>query len=137
MSEKAYNKLMRDVPPFIPPDEELVAVGSFINSAGCLKNMLTFGFAQFKHEVFYVGVTNKRLVVLPINMTLIGAGKVDEDKVFSVDFEDVEVRGNKLIIKTQHYEKLLVLAFSFGNKALSGLDKNEFINAICQRKQLN
>lgn len=124
---------MKEIPSFITSEEELAAVGNFLTKAGYLKNRLTFGLARLGNQGFYVGVTNKRIVVLPLTRI---TGKVDKENIFSVDFDDVEVNGNKLNILIPDTGKLLKLTFNFGIKALSGLDKDEFIKAIYQRKQL-
>lgn len=131
MPETSFKILMKEIPPFISSEEELVTVGCFMNKASYIKNQLTLGLARLGNQGFYAGVTNKRIIVLPIKRM---TGKVDNENIFSVDFKDVEVKGNKLLIVIPDTGKLLKLTFGFGIKALSGLDKDEFIKSIYQRK---
>lgn len=123
---------MKEIPPFISSDEKLITVGTFYKRAGYLKNQLTLGYAKFWNQFFYVGITNKRLVFLPIKRI---NGKVDKENVFSVDFDKVEVEKNKLIVETPDNGKFLKLSCRFGIKSLSGIDRNEFIDVLYQHKR--
>jgi len=129
MSELSKNILMKEIPQYLQTGEELITVGSFIKRAGYLKNQLTLGYAQLGNQVFYIGITDRRVIILPTKRM---TGKVDKEKAFSVQHHDVELRGNKLIIRHPKEGKSLKLNFYFGIKALSGLDKKDFLKSIYQ-----
>ncbi len=132
MFEPTSKLVMKELPSFISPDEELISYGYFMKKAGYLRNRFTLGYAQFWNQTFYVGLTEKRLVVLPIKRI---TGKVDKENVFSVDFNDAEVKGNKLIIQTANKNVFLKLSFVFGIKSISGLDKEKFIDELNKHKR--
>ncbi len=131
MPEFGLKIIMKVLPSFISSDEELLTVGCFITRAGYLKNQLTLGYAQFRNQTHYVALTDKRLIILPTKRF---TGKVDEENVFSVNYANVEVKGNKLIIETQDRKKFLKLSFNFGIMSISGFNKKQFLDVFYQYK---
>jgi len=108
-------------------DEELLSFGGFQRRASYIKNRLTFGIASLSNKNFHIGITDRRIIVLPLNYW---TNKVEEEIVFSVEFESVEIKGDHLLINLIGENKPLKLQFYFGMKAVTGLDKNEFIGAM-------
>jgi len=115
------------MPKYLTNDEELISIGTFLKRAGYLKNRLTFGIAGLKDRNYYLGITNKRIIVLPLNYW---TNSVEEKNIYSINHKDVEIRKNHLYIPSPGSKNNIELRFQFGIKEVSGLDKNEFINAI-------
>ena len=132
MSDFGNKIIMEQVSTYLSREEEVLSVGGFQKRAGYLKNKTTFGLARFSNKSFNIVITNKRVIVLPLNKW---NNKVEDDKVFSANFKDVEIKGNNIYIDISDADKPLKLHFFFGIEKLTGLSKNKFIGALYRVKR--
>jgi len=125
---RTYEKALA---PFLNQGEHVISCGSFETRPSLTANVLTLGIASVTNQVNVIGVTNERIIVIPYSRTKL---KPSEKDVFSVPYDEVVINKNNLAIHKPGDNKPSKYFFRFGLKSLSGIDKNEFIAAIEQRK---
>ena len=133
MDLNTNNRIIDIFSRHLESDEDLISVGAFkkVPSTSCL--LLTRGMAWFFAEDFYVGVTTKRLIILPKSMK-----NVLYTNVISVDLNQVEFYEdafNNSILKVQVTYKGQPLKLRFKSRDQT-LDWNpfDFIAAVQQGK---
>ncbi len=120
--------LVAKIQPFIEKDEEIITSGMFEAQASLVASALTWGLANRYH---YLSVTSKRVLIIPISKT---TAQPIKDQVYSVGYDEVKVEKNALFINHPKENKPIKFAFKFGMSSLSGMNKEEFINALETRK---
>lgn len=111
--------LVSKIMPFVDKDEEIITSGTFEAKASFVVSALTLGLANRYH---YIGVTNKRVLILPLSKI---TTKPIKDKVYSVAYDDVKIEKNALIINRQKDNKPIKFAFKFGMSSFSGMSKED------------
>lgn len=119
------------ITPFLNQGEKVIACGSFETRPSAAANVLTLGIASVANRIQYIAVTNERILVMPFKRSGI---KISEKDVFSVSYDEVVINKNNLAIHKPGDNKPSKYFFRFGLKSLSGINKEEFIAAIDQRK---
>jgi len=120
--------LFNKIQPFAEQDEEILSCGMFEAQSSLMASALTWGLSNRYH---YIAVTSKRVLVLPLSKT---TTKPIKEEVYSVSPTDVLVEKNHLIIQRPKDGKEIKFAFKFGLSALSGMNKEDFINALERQK---
>ena len=104
---------------------ETRAVGSFRSGPFWVLTLLSSLFS-FAIKYYYMGVTNKRLIIVRIN----GWGKPMEEGSTVVPLSQVIKKGNALIVKLPEREKPQKYDMYFGLSKLTGYNKEEFIVSL-------
>jgi hypothetical protein len=126
---RTYEKALA---PFLNQGEQVIACGSFETRPSLAAKVLTLGIASVTNQVNVIGVTNDRIIVIPYSRTKFKPSGKD---AFSVSYDEVVINKNNLAIHKPGANKPSKYFFRFGLKSLSGIDKDEFIAAIEQRKR--
>ena len=113
------------ITPKLEAGEQLRAVGSF-RSGPFWAMMLLSSLFSFAIKYYYMGVTNKRLIIVRIN----GWGKPMEEGSTAVPLSQVIKKGNALIVKLPEREKPQKYDMYFGLSKLTGYNKEEFIASL-------
>jgi hypothetical protein len=118
---------------YLEDGEQLVSIGVFKKVPSTSWLLLTRGMAWILASRFYVGVTNRRLMVLP-DSSQIGRG---EAAIFA-DFDEVDFYTdplNNIILDIQktYQGAPLKLRFKSGY-TFEGMDQFDFISAVKQGK---
>ncbi len=127
MAQMGYNQLMKVVPRYVGVDEKLLAVGNFVKKPSYLSSLLTLGISRVSTQFFHIGVTSKRIIILPINRF---NGKINESEILDIDYSQLHDFGNYIMIISNRLEKPLKLFYLFGIESLSGLNKSFFLEQI-------
>ena len=113
------------ITPKLEAGEELRAVGRFQTGPFWAMILLSDLFA-FAMKYYYIGVTNKRLVIVRLNSF---NKPIDKDN-YSIPLTDVEVKGDSLKIKLPDKEKPVKFMMNFGLQAMTGMHIKEFKAAL-------
>jgi hypothetical protein len=105
--------------------EELRSVGYFRTGPFWAMILLSNWFA-FALKYYYIGVTNKRLIIARLNSF---NKPIDKDN-YNIPLTDVEVKGSSLLIKLPDKEKPVNFVMNFGFQKITGMDMNEFKAAL-------
>ena len=131
-NKKTYEK---HITPFLNQGEKVISCGTFETKPSPTARVLTLGMASVANRIHYIAVTAERIIVIPFSRTKI---KPSEKDVFSISHDDVVINKTdfspSLAICKPGDDKPSKYFFKFGMKALSGIDKEEFIGAIEQYK---
>ena len=111
--------------PKLEAGEELKSVGHFMTGPFWAMILLSDLFA-FAMKYFYIGVTNKRLIIVRIK----NKKKAMDKNNYNVPLTDVTVKGDALMIKLPDKEKPEKFVMSFGLQAASGMHIKEFKAAL-------
>ena len=108
--------------------EQLRAVGEYEHAGSFLTVLGSPILDQFldPHKTFWVGVTNKRLILIPI----VAFTKPMVKDCFSIPLTDIEFKSMFLIIKLPGNPKPIKLHPNFGFKYNTGFDEKEFTTAL-------
>lgn len=108
-------------------NEEIRAVGQLSSGFNRFWAQLTLGILSlFTTKFWYVAITNKQ--VLFVKLT--NLSKPDLDQIYRVPFSDVQIMGNRLSVRPTNPACPQYFKLYFGAKKITGLDKNEFIQAL-------
>lgn len=113
------------VTPKLEAGEQLRAVGSS-RSGPFWAMLLLSNLFTFALKYYYLGVTNKRLIVVRIN----GWGNPVDGGSITVPLTDVIRKGNTLMVKLPNIEKAQRFTMDFGLSKLTGYNRDEFISAL-------
>jgi len=108
--------------------EQLHSVGYFRTGPFWAMVLLSNLFA-FALKYYYLGVTNKRLIIVRLNTW----GKPADQGGYAIPLTDVEVKGNALMVKLPDKEKPQKFDMFFGISKLTGFDANEFIASLAAK----
>jgi hypothetical protein len=111
--------------PKLEAGEQLRSVGSF-RSGPFWAMMLLSDLFSFAIKNYYMGITNKRLIIVRIN----GWGKPMDEGSIAVPLSEVARKGNALMVKLPNKEKPKKFDMYFGLSKLTGYNKEEFIAAL-------
>lgn len=126
-------KIIEQINAHLDKDEDLLAVGGFEKRPSYAAVYFSGGLARFSNKHFHIGVTNKRLIVLPLKWS---NNNPENEYQFDVTLQDVEIKGNKLILNSPQLDKPLKLHFLFGIKSVTGLSRDEFIGAVYHGRRI-
>ncbi|MCJ7554112.1 MAG: hypothetical protein MUO34_09540 [Ignavibacteriaceae bacterium] len=135
MSINSYYQIEKEISEYLTPGEKLVSVAVLKEIPAIYKLMLTRGFAGLFSQLYIMGITGKRIVLLPINQK----GEIDKSKIPDyIEFKDVEIQDKFIFnpmfhIQINRKDKLLDLRFASGFKSIN-LHKYEFISAFFNSK---
>ncbi len=121
--------LVKQIVPFVEPDEEIIIPGMFEAKSSFISSALSMGLSNRFH---IIAVTNKRVLILPLSKTTTKPIKKD---VYSVDYDQVRTEKNAIYINDPKNNKPVKFAFKFGIGSLSGLSKEEFISELEKRQK--
>jgi hypothetical protein len=121
MAEHARNMLT----PRLEAGEELRAVGRFQTGPFWAMILLSDLFA-FAMKYYFIGVTNKRLIIVRIKNNK----KAHDKDNYSIPLPDVEVKSNSLKVKLPGKKKAEKFVMNFGLQAASGMHIKEFKAAL-------
>jgi hypothetical protein len=113
------------ISPKLEAGEELKSVGHFMTGPFWAMILLSDLFA-FAMKYFYIGVTNKRLIIVRIK----NKNKAMDKDNYSVPLADVTVKGDALMVKLPEKEKPVKFVMSFGLQVASGMHIKEFKAAL-------
>jgi hypothetical protein len=113
------------ITPKLEAGEQLRSVGSFRTGPFWAMMLLSNLFA-FAIKYYYLGVTNKRLIIVRIN----GWGKPMDEGSTAVPLTDVIKKGNALMVKLPDKDKPQKFDMDFGLSKLTGYNAEEFIGAL-------
>jgi hypothetical protein len=113
------------ITPKLEADEQLRSVGSFRSGPFWAMMLLSDLFA-FAIKYYYMGVTNKRIIIIRIN----GWGKPMDEGSVAIPLTEVIKKGNALMVKLPNKEKPQKFDMYFGLSRLTGYNKEEFIAAL-------
>jgi len=113
------------ITPKLEAGEQLRAVGSF-RSGPFWAMMLLSSLFSFAIKYYYMGVTNKRLIIVRID----GWGKPMVEGSTAVPLSQVIKKGNALMVKLPEKEKPQKFDMYFGLSKLTGYNKEEFIGSL-------
>ena len=113
------------ITPKLEAGELLRSVGSFRTGPFWAMMLLSNLFA-FAIKYYYLGVTNKRLIIVRIN----GWGKPMDEGSIAVPLTDVIQKGNALMIKLPDRDKPEKFEMDFGLSKLTGYNTEEFIASL-------
>jgi len=109
-------------------NEEIRAVGQLSSGLNPFWALLTLGILMvFFTKFWYVAITNKQVLFVKLTNLL---SKPDFDQIYRVPFSDVQIMGNRLSVRPINPACPQYFKLYFGAKKLTGLDKNEFIQAL-------
>lgn len=109
-------------------NEEIRAVGQLSSGLNPFWALLTLGILMvFFTKFWYVAITNKQVLFVKLTNLL---SKPDFDQIYRVPFSDVQIMGNRLSVRPTNPACPQYFKLYFGAKKLTGLDKNEFIQAL-------
>lgn len=109
--------------------EKLLSVGYFRKGFPLAAFLLT-SWAAFTWKFYFIGVTNKRLFIIPTN----SLGFLVEKKCVDVPLSNVDMKGKDLFVSLTENEKPKKFTRT-GIAEWIGVDINEFENAIKNRKK--
>ena len=124
-------KIARILTRFLESDEELISVERLETRTSVATRALTLGYSNLANQLHFICLTNKRVVIVPLKRM---TGKPKEDKVFSLDFDEVNIHRDKLLIIQPGKYNPTKYHFMSGIKALTKLDKNEFLYLLEKKK---
>jgi hypothetical protein len=108
-------------------NEEIRAVGQLTSGLNLFWGQVTLGILTiFFVKFWYVAITNKQ--VLFVKLT--NLSKPDLNQIYRVPFSDVQIMSNGLSVRPTNSACPKYFRFHFGARKLTGLDKNEFIQAL-------
>ena len=113
------------ITPKLEAGEQLRSVGSFRSGPFWAMMLLSELFSS-AIKYYYMGVTNKRLIIVRID----GWGKPMEEGSTAVPLTEVIKKGNALMVKLPDKEKPKKFDMYFGLSKLTGYNKEEFIAAL-------
>jgi hypothetical protein len=116
------------ITPKLEAGEQLRAVGSF-RSGPFWAMMLLSSLFSFAIKYYYMGVTNKRLIIIRID----GWGKAMDEGSTAVPLAEVIKNGNALMVKLPEKEKPQKFDMYFGLSKLTGYDKEVFIASLTDK----
>lgn len=108
------------------PEEQIRAVGAFETNSSFWAGMISPILAISRQKNFFVGVTNKRLIFIPINTSNRPIYKDD----FSIPLTGIEYKSMVLTVKLPGNPKPQKLLPNFRFKGITGFDENEFKAAL-------
>ena len=111
--------------PQLEAGEELCSVGKFRTGPFWAMILLSELFA-FAMKYYYIGVTNKRLIIVRLKTNK----KASDKDNYSIPLTDVEVKGDALKVKLPDKEKPVKFVMNFGFQASSGMHIKEFKAAL-------
>ena len=111
--------------PKLEAGEELRSVGKFQTGPFWAMILLSELFA-FAMKYYYIGVTNKRLIIVRLKSNK----KASDKDNYSIPLTDVEVKGDALKVKLPDKEKPVKFVMNFGLQAMSGMHIKEFKAAL-------
>jgi hypothetical protein len=124
MAKKA--EIAREIiTPKLEAGEQLRSVGSF-RTGPFWAMMLFSNLFAFAINYYYLGVTNKRLIIIHIN----GWGKPLEQGSYAIPLTDVIKKGNALMIKLPDKDKPQKFDMYFGLSKITGYNTEEFIASL-------
>jgi hypothetical protein len=109
------------ITPQLQPDEQLRTIGYFRTGPFWAMILLSSLFS-FSMKYYYIGVTNKRLIFIPLNSW----GKPDMKKVTAVLLRDAVLKGSSLLVKMPDNAKPTKFDMQFGIEKISGFSSQEF-----------
>jgi hypothetical protein len=113
------------ITPKLEAGEQLRAVGSF-RSGPFWAMMLLSELLSFAIKYYYLGVTDKRLIIVRIN----GWGKPMDAGSTAVPLTNVIRKGSALMVKLPNKEKPQKFNMVFGLSKLTGYNQEEFIAVL-------
>ena len=137
MERLAHHPIATAFAQYLEAEENLVSVGGFKKVPTTSFFLLTRGIAWMLTQDFYVGVTNQRIIVLPVSQKRFGEMVFDD--AFFVSFDAVELTEdlfNNTILKIQKLYRGYHLKLRFKTRDQTA-DWNpfEFIAAVQHGKQ--
>ncbi len=120
---------------YLNENEELEAIGIFKKVPSTSFLLLTRGMAWFLSRDFHIGVTDQRLVILPVTKRSLATGKYEE--VIYADYAEVHLHEgplNNTMLDIQKIYKGKPLNLRYKTNLMpEGLDLYEFITAVKQK----
>ena len=125
---KALAKINDVMSGLLETNEEIRAVGHLNSGLNPYWAFLTLGILNIVFVKFwYVAITNKQVLFVKLSNLL---AKPDLNQIYRVPFSDVQIVSNGLSVRPTNSACPKYFRFHFGAKKLTGLDKNEFIQAL-------
>jgi hypothetical protein len=109
----------------LQPGEQLRSVGMFMTGPFWAMMLVSSLFA-FALKYYWIGVTDRRLILVRLNAW----GKPSDEGNYDVPLSHVTVRGNALMVVLPDKEKPQQFVMNFGIQKLSGFDAKEFKAAL-------
>jgi hypothetical protein len=113
--------------PKLEPGENLHSVGHFLRTGPTLVTILLHELWPAALKYYFIGVTNKRLIIVRRNSF---SDKPSKEENYIIPLTDVKVKGTALIIKLPNTEKPAIFGMDFGIEGLTGMNVNEFLAAL-------
>ena len=108
-------------------NEEIRAVGQLTSGLSQFWALLFLGILSlFTTKYWYVAITNKQLLLVKLT----NLSKPDLNQVYRIPFSDVQIMGNGLSVRPIDSACPKSFKLYFGAEKVTGLDKNEFIQAL-------
>ncbi len=127
------DKIIKQMNEHLEKGEELLSVGGFKKRPSYAAVYFSGGLDVFARKHFHIGVTNKRIIILPLKWP---NNHPEIELKFDVSFDGLEIKGNKLVLNSPLIDKPLKLHFLFGINAITGLNRDEFVGAVFHGKQI-
>ncbi len=130
MSYINQSQIKKDISEYLDEEEYLVSIGIFKKVPTTSWLLLTKGMAWIFAPIFYVGVTNKQLIIMPESRYTRGEG------VVFAGFDEVGFYNDPLSNTIMDIQKIydgapLKLRFKSGYQ-FEGMDQFDFIAAVKQ-----
>ena len=123
--------IKRILTKYLESDEELISVERMQTRTPVVARALTLGMSNLANRDYFVGLTDSRLIIVPLSRM---GGWQKKNDVFSIKFNDIEIKNDKLLICPKGKYKPIKFHFMSGIKAFTKLDKNEFLYQL-EKKQ--
>jgi hypothetical protein len=108
-------------------NEEIRAVGQLTSGLSQFWALLFLGILSlFTTKYWYVAITNKQVLLVKLT----NLSKPDLNQVYRIPFSDVQIMGNGLSVRPIDSACPKYFKLYFGAEKVTGLDKNEFIQAL-------
>lgn len=101
------------ITPFVEKDEKLIACGSFQTRISVIDRAETADFSDLANRSQMIGVTDKRLIVVPLDRK---TSEPEKEEVISVSFSDVKIDNDGLLISHKSFGKPIKYLYVFGYK---------------------
>jgi hypothetical protein len=136
MNEQLRKQIDKEISPYLSKDEDVKSVGFFRKVPATRKLILTRGLARFFSQEFLAALTEKRMILVPVNKI---NGKTVYGDAWDIDLKDVKF-GNSLfsdlvlqvgIAGSRHR---LRLRFEYGSST-NRSEKDYFMAALLNAQQ--
>jgi hypothetical protein len=112
-NDNDLSPLDKKILPFLDKDEKIISSGTFETRISVIDRPMDAGFSDLANRNHIIGVTDKRVIVLPLERI---TGMPVENEILSVDFADVKIENDGLLINSPSFEKPFKYSYAYGYK---------------------